>query len=419
MSTQINKNLLRELIKLSLRYGESAGFGSKLTEKTIQKMLYELKRNLPETNPIKEQLPYYWFKAGVYSEYIAKELDVMTVEGILKKEQRDNYALFELDQSYTNKRFVEHDQHLIEARGLLQAIMSNLQPFSIYNEIKSQYEDDAPSLFYPRFKLQFLPNIEIYCKAVKFPERRPSNFHPETQRDCMLKLLSVCTSSLPYDSVFSKFKKTYFDYENSFSRLLRWNYRKNKEKYVELLEEALKLSWEVWNTFAYGGRIIRHDPIYSSRVEEWKEMLDDKVNDLSIKVDEFYKKVLEETNDKREKEKYLSLPDFVELIITAKKNEEISFINFPSQPKMEAFPKEIFEKIEKIPEFSAFMREGHLDWPIINELTNEELEEIIKRSVSSGPIYAAFSKKKEMPATEIYRIDPNSLSSEEPIEILS
>ena len=46
MSTQINENLLRELIKLSLKYGEGAGFGSKLTEKTIQKMLYELKRSI-------------------------------------------------------------------------------------------------------------------------------------------------------------------------------------------------------------------------------------------------------------------------------------------------------------------------------------------------------------------------------------
>ena len=42
----------------------------------------------------------------------------MSAEGILNKEQRENYILLELEQRYANTRFVEHDEHIQEARSL-------------------------------------------------------------------------------------------------------------------------------------------------------------------------------------------------------------------------------------------------------------------------------------------------------------
>ncbi|MCY4490451.1 MAG: hypothetical protein OXC46_03190, partial [Thaumarchaeota archaeon] len=74
-----------ELIRLFLRYRESHGFGNKCTEVEIQHILYKLKQNLPETSPIREQLPYYWFKAGVYSEYVSEGIKKLHAEQFVTK----------------------------------------------------------------------------------------------------------------------------------------------------------------------------------------------------------------------------------------------------------------------------------------------------------------------------------------------
>ena len=175
---------------------------------------------------------------------LLESLESMSKDGILNVEERTNYVLFTLNKDYTGRRLHEHDENFVQARTLLQSIISNLQSFSIYQEIKSQYEDDAPALFYHRYKLEFLPNIEMYFKMIKEPERRSRNFQPENQKDCMLKLLSISTSSLPFNSVFSDFKKVYFDFEIAFGRLLKMNYKKNSEMYTKLLEEGVQLSLE-------------------------------------------------------------------------------------------------------------------------------------------------------------------------------
>jgi len=418
MSSDEIELTIKELIRLSLTYRESAGFGSKLPTTAIQKVLYELRRKLPEDHLIRARLPYYWFKAGPYSEYVDRSLEGMSKDGILYVEKKSNYVLFTLNKDYTGRRLHEHDENFVQARKLLQSIVSNLQPFSIYQEIKSQYEDDAPSLFYPRYKLEFLPNIEMYFKMLKEPERRTRNFQPENQKDCMSKLLSISTSSLPFNSVFSDFKKVYFDFEIAFGRLLKMNYKRNLNKYVQLLEEGVQLSLNVWDAFAYGARIIKHDSIYDSEVERWEKKFNDETEKLSRKVEQFYKMILDEVKGNLS-EKYLPLSEFHELLIKAKKNNEISFINFSKAPNMEAIPYDIVEKIKKIPEFSIYLTNGFLDYSVISGLTEDELGTMIKENISQSPIYVAFSKKGEMTKTMTYRVYSNSLSSEEPIEVPS
>lgn len=80
MSEQVDTKIIREFIRLAIHYKGKAGFGSKMTETSVQKTLYELKRQLPDSNRIKNQLPYYWFKAGAFSEFVKAELENMSFE---------------------------------------------------------------------------------------------------------------------------------------------------------------------------------------------------------------------------------------------------------------------------------------------------------------------------------------------------
>ncbi len=65
------QDVVMEMIRLSLEY-RSGGKG--LTRTGVQKVLYELKRSLPEGHRVGESLPYYWFKAGPFSEHVARAL---------------------------------------------------------------------------------------------------------------------------------------------------------------------------------------------------------------------------------------------------------------------------------------------------------------------------------------------------------
>ena len=174
----------------------------------------------------------------------------------------------------------------------------------------------------------------------------------------------------------------------------------------------------VWDAFAYGARIIKHDSIYDSEVERWEKRFNDETEKLSRKVEKFYKMILDEVKGNLS-EKYLSSSEFRELLIKAKKNNEVSFINFSKAPHMEDIPNKIVEKIQKIPEYSIYITNGFLDYSVINGLTEDELDTIIEENISQSPIYVAFSKKGEMTKTMTYRIDSDSLSSEEPIEVPS
>jgi len=404
MSLQINDSLIKELIKLSLKYREKAGFGSKLTETAIQKTLYELKRNLPSDNPIKEQLPYYWFKAGAYSEFVTKTLEKMTQEGVLKIEEKNNYKLFELNKDFENKRFVEHDTNLELARQILQRIVENLQPFSIDHEIKSQYEEDAPFLFYPRFKLGFMPNLEGYYNAIS--KSKVTN-HNQTQRECLSKLLNVATASLPMNSLFAGFKRLYFDYETSFYRISRWHKNDKDDDFQKLIKDSINLSYEIWDAFAYGARIVKHDPIYDERIDSWKKIFFENVSSLTSKLAEFYTNVLEKTKPLDFEEQVISLEKFVNLIVKSRKQKQITFINFQSIPRSTNVFRIIDAKAKDVTESETFLRQGQLDWKVLQKLDDAELEELIRKCVSNQPIYVAYSDKG--PTTVTYRIELNSL----------
>lgn len=400
--------ILKELIRLCLLYRSKKGLAT--TRTTVVKSLYDLKRSLPENNSIREKLPYYWFKAGAYSEYVVAALDDMVAENIVFKITKSDYELYKLNPEYSGRRLNPHDSNLIEAREKLSTIISNMRPFSIDDEIKSQYQDDAPSKFYPQFKLEFLRNLELYSKRIEPEIVQKKNKQSAEQREHLLELLRESTASLPYDSLFSNFKKSYFDFETSFSRILKMNVKDNNPEYLQLIKESIDLSNKIWDTFAYGARIIKHDPAYDNRIEEWKDTFEKEADYLAAEVNVFYEHALKTTKPRDFDEITLSLSEFIQNIIETRKKQEIIFINFQTIPDEEYVSKTLDEKVKQIQEWGTFLREGQLDWTIIKELTDKQLSDIINHCTRTGTIYVAFSEKGIGPKTRTFRIETNSLS---------
>ena len=117
------RGVVTEMIRLSLKY-RSGGKG--LTKTGVQKVLYALKRGLPEGNRVGEHLPYYWFKAGPFSERVARGLDDLQSRGVVAEEDHGRYSVFKLRPE--RGRLIEHDDHIKEARIHLQQIVEDLPP---------------------------------------------------------------------------------------------------------------------------------------------------------------------------------------------------------------------------------------------------------------------------------------------------
>lgn len=229
--------------------------------------------------------------------------------------------------------------------------------------------------------------------------------------------MNIATSSLLINSLYSNFKRTYFDFETAFYRIIKWNKKESDPEFQELMKQSLELSYQIWDTFAYGARIIKHDSIYESKVDEWKTMFNDKVGDLSSKTSEFYLKVLKIVGSKEFDEHVISIQKLIELVIKYRKKKEITFINFQETPENMKILESINDNIKKIPEFSTFLTQGQLDWRIIKELNDDEITDVILNCVSSEPILIAFSDDGTKIVT--YRIDLNSISDAKGIELLS
>lgn len=226
-----------EMIRLLLSYVD----GRALTMTVVQKLLYELKRRLPENNSVREHLPYYWFKAGAFSEYVS--------EGIAELERRqvvsvENHGRYKLIRLCGGNRMVDHDDMVQEARLVLQEVVKEARPRSADGEMRSQYKEDAPTQFYPKFKLGFMQELESHCKNV---DRGDACWD---QANDLVKMLADATASLPARSLFSRFKRAYFDFEDACCNVFEQAGRSDKKKYAAMIARASEASLWVWETFA-------------------------------------------------------------------------------------------------------------------------------------------------------------------------
>ena len=423
MKLEHREETIKELIRLCLKYRASVDLEPKLTETAIQKILYKLKCELPQSNKIKDELPYYWFKAGAYSELVSNTLHKMQRNKVLipaRKKHRlykKDYLLFELNKKYLNKKMCKHDTDLIQATRLLKKIIEEMEPFSLDKEIHFQYHHSAPLLFYPRFNLELMPSLDLYYDSIN-SSQVPLEFDNSIslQRETLLKLLNLASSSLPFTSVFSDFKRSYFEFESSLSSMLKWQPAQSKySDYRTLIKESAKLTAEIWETFAYGARLLQHDAFYQTRVSSWTKIFEEKVESMKSKVKEFYVYVLRVIGPKEFNEIFISLPSFTKMLVEAKRKNQIMFINFQSVKDATRIRQLVSDDVKEVPEFETFLMQGQLDAIVIKLLSDEQFGNMISESLNTELVFVGFSEPPMGPRVVTYRIESKSLSAVTPI----
>lgn len=380
------QDAVMEMIRLSLEY-RSGGKG--LTRTGVQKVLYELKRSLPEGNRVGEHLPYYWFKAGPFSERVARGLDDLQSGGAVVEEDHGRYSVFKLGRG----RLVEHDAGIQEARTHLQRIVRNMRPFSVDPEMRAQYERYAPTPFYPKFKLDFMPVLEAHG------DEAARGRVDSDQAALLTEALRDATMSFPAVPLFRDFKRPYSDFEKACRRALKWAGKGDKKGYAQLVKKAADMSRQVWDAFACGARIMEHDDAYSGRVDDWRAQFSEKTRALSSATDDFYLDVLDVVGSENGYERAISGDDLIDHILEYRKSGEIAYIKF-SSPGEQIWRAS--ERIRQLPEYRIFVDEGQLDWLLMKSLDDAELKHVVSRSMTGRPVYVSYVENP--PRTITYRM---------------
>lgn len=63
------------------------------TKFNILKILFKLKKELPDNNPLKENIPYYWYLHGPYSDVVDHDLKSLVFKNLIEKSDEGLYSL--------------------------------------------------------------------------------------------------------------------------------------------------------------------------------------------------------------------------------------------------------------------------------------------------------------------------------------
>ncbi len=278
MSSEISNNdiiILKELIAKVFRSYNLNKNHNKISKKTIQKILYKVNRKLPIQSELKNTIPYYWYLAGPYSERVDQVIQIMKSEQILIP---DNgiYELYKFNSDLLHKRFTDNiNSDLHNAREIISQEINEMTGFGNLHLVKELY-DDAPLLFYPSYKTQFLVYFESFCNYFLEENNTSKNLFGEHE---LLESLQKTKISLSNHSIFDSFNKLYQNFIVIVTHVLSYNKKTNSD-FISVLPSLKNIANKIWTTYAYGARIVEHDKFYDSRIPKWENMFLEQITQL-------------------------------------------------------------------------------------------------------------------------------------------
>ena len=260
---------------------------AKPSKTTIHKVLFILKSELPESNKIKGELPFYWYKYGPFSEVVANSINDVLPEYNPPLEMEILSPDFEFPYSDDFEEAV----HLL--KDLLPSVnIYNPKPF-----IDEIYRRDAPCRFIPLFKLDFIEPLNKYKDLLGASQTTLEMFDKAHKYDELGRLednLYACEACLPSDSIFDSFNEAFSSYATTVPRI--FDHIKNEnldldDSYYHI-DTIVNESEKTWYTFTDGIRILYHDSYYDQEVSVWREKYKKSLYLYKQSVESFYDEAL-------------------------------------------------------------------------------------------------------------------------------
>ena len=238
-----------------------------LSTKAVLKILFQAKDRLPDGNPIKDALPFYWYRDGPYSNVIHDAIKSLQDDGMLLN-SRAPYKTYYFNSAKANVPLVRADQHMDEARS---AITEVVDEFNHTESLVNEIYHDAPYQWYATYNTKFKTPFSEFCKS--FVEYSPK-MH---RRDNILNALDDAVLDFPQFPEFPELCRAFMKFTRLLSSfLLTPGYAEHRDVFP-ILDG---MSNAIWNAFAYGVRIGHHDAYYDNKVDGWIKTYKDALDGL-------------------------------------------------------------------------------------------------------------------------------------------
>lgn len=273
---------IRELIRIL--FDESAKTGRDgLSMMQVLKTLYLVKMELPDENPLKQSLAYYWYLRGPTSNVIYYEIKNMKKDGMICHPCKDSET-YCLAADILPDASV-HDKDMSHASLLIAKHVNSFT--GMENMIRDVYDGYSPFQFYTAYNLDFRNKFEEYCRCV-LGSKGEDHAH---MRNGVLESFDMALLALPAGREFFEFRLLCNDFSKSL-RVLLMTELSFDEDMEDDFESARHLCGKVWTAFAYNARLYAYDSHYGQFIQTWKHKcnavmknLQDRIKDFSDSVD--------------------------------------------------------------------------------------------------------------------------------------
>lgn len=277
-----------------ISYIFSASPDRKASKGLTYKILFELKNQLPKDNPIKNELPYYWYFYGPNSDYLNEIIEKMKIDHYLSDfplpDGRPLLLLTSRPKDYTD----EHVEYAIETLNKILGELNfrNNDPFR-----KQIYLKYAPFDIQKLYKIKFFDELERFIRLselLKLQSMSQSEIVEfnvlDKHKASLEQLLYKCELKVPDYYIFDDFEEIFSTYVTSAINILD-----HVEEYNSIEQSALNFtlqeySRKTWNTLAKGIRIPPegHDPHYEDLIGGWENEFNSTVSQYSEEIETFY-----------------------------------------------------------------------------------------------------------------------------------
>lgn len=288
-SDQLHDELvLKEMIRIILSHLTTRPHQSHATKTEILALLYEVKHYLPDTNPYKRLLAYYWYKDGPYSEQVYRTLDAMRSGGRVLRNTTGMYVHYKMVPYYRHKPFIPYetgDAHMNEIRKIIDAVLNKF--IDISDLLKIIYKRDAPYKWYYTYGRDVVHDLSCHFQAIL--DERPYRYI----KDETIELLNTAVRDYPADAEFTVHRHIFMN----FVCLARISLVENREQKPDI-EFVQLLIVKMWDVFALNIRIVHHDRYYNDHVDEWRQTHEKASQELGDEIYEYLENVVNNSNYK-------------------------------------------------------------------------------------------------------------------------
>ena len=257
---------IHDLIRTAMQRLSAKTGTTHISKKKILKVLYLAKGRMQDCNPIKENLAYYWYLEGPYSEVVYEGIDHLVSNGMVTPHKTQTSETYQFDSNRIRVPLVQSDEHVEEAR---KCISEAVDGFSHIEGTVGDIYDDAPYAWYKTYKQGFKVKFDSFCNAA-------GRGKPMYGSNDILNVLDDAVLDFPPLPEFVDLRLAFMDFAKILNAFLRSEYLEHQDKFGMLQ----KTCDEIWAVFAHGVRVKCHDAYYDIRADDWDEMYKAKLSVL-------------------------------------------------------------------------------------------------------------------------------------------